>query len=292
MSTRPVIVTGAGGYVGRAIASSLSAAGLEVLGIVHSPATESPTPSRVHDLEMHPLADAVEGLAPRAIVHCAASVPLPPQRADDEASAAVTRAMDANVADACALLGCQLIYMSSCILYDPTDPATKDEDAPVSGRTPYAAAKLAGERRAQALPGSVIIRIPSPVGGLTERRTVLDLFVERAVRAQPIEVWGAGTREQDFIHVSDIAGFVRSVVTTDGVGGIFNVASARPVTMRELAEAVVRLVGNGSIVTVDRPDPQEGHRARYDIGRAGRMLDWRPRVDLPSMIAERAAAPR
>ena len=281
----PVIVTGAGGYVGRAIAMRLEADGIDVLGIVRSPPTEATIRCYVLDLQADPLSQHLASVSPSAIVHCAASVPLPPRRPDDEGNAASTRAMDASVADACAQLGCRLIYLSSCILYDPLDPTTKDEHSPVTATTPYAGAKLSGEAGARAVPGSVVMRIPSPVGGRTERQTVLDLFVERAARAEPLEVWGSGSREQDFIHVSDIATFVERALD-DGVSGAFNVASGVPVTMRELAETVVDHVGGGRVVSAERPDPQEGHTARYDIS-AARRLGWAPRMTLAAMIRDR-----
>jgi UDP-glucose 4-epimerase len=290
MTNGPVIVTGAGGYVGQAIAAGLQADGIDVLGMVRSPPTEAMGRCYVLDLELDSLATAIESLAPRAIVHCAASVPLPRRRADDEAGAASTRAMDANVADACALLGCRLIYLSSCIVYDPLDPATKDERSPVRASTPYAAAKLDGEGRVAALDGSVVLRIPSPVGGLTERRAVVDLFVERAVRGEDLEVWGTGSREQDFIHVDDISAFI-SRALADGVAGTFNVASGVPVTMRELAEQVVAHVGSGTVVTADRADPQEGHTARFDIT-AARGLGWAPLTDLGAVIRDRVELAR
>ena len=280
-----VIVTGASGYVGRAIATRLHADGIDVLGIVRSPPTDSPVRCYVLDLQADSLPQHLASTSPSAIVHCAASVPLATVRPDDESNAASTRAIDASVADACAQLRCRLIYVSSCIVYDPLDPTTKDEQSPVTATTPYSAAKLSGERGARALPGSVVMRIPSPVGGRTERETVLDVFVGRAARAEPLEVWGSGSREQDFIHVSDIATFVERALDDD-VSGTFNVASGVPVPMRDLAETVVEHVGGGRVVSAERPDPQEGHTARYDIA-AARRLGWSPLMDLGAIIQDR-----
>ena len=99
-----------------------------------------------------------------AVVHCAASVPAPPDRRDDIASGQTTRQIDDGVIEACSALGCRLIYVSSCILYDQFSPNIKDEDAVVRATTPYAEAKQYGELRALTLAGTVVMRVPSPIG--------------------------------------------------------------------------------------------------------------------------------
>ena len=284
----PVIVTGAGGLLGWAIASRLCADGVPVVGIARAPLETAPFDSRVVNLEADSLAEACADLSPESVVHCAAVVPAPPMRLDDEASARATRRIDATAMAACTELGCRLIYVSSCILYDSGDPQTKDEGAAVQARTPYSAAKLAGEGQAEALEGSVVMRIPSPVGGPGPRNTVLDRFVKRALEGQPLEVWGSGHREQDFIHVADIAEFVTRALTRR-VSGVFNVASGRPIAMRELADIIVDVTGRGSVLQVSHPDPLDGHTARYDIQAARRLLDWAPRTSIREMIEERAA---
>ncbi len=243
MSDRPVIVTGAGGYLGGAVARHLHASGVPVLGIVRSPPTAADFRWCALDLEVDSLADACSSISPELIVHCAASGPPGSHCARTmKPHAASTRAIDAGVIDACARFGSRLIYVSSCILYDPLDPERKNERAPVQARTPYAAAKLEGEVRAGALDGSVVMRIPSPIGGSSGRRTVFDRFLERAMGGLSLEVWGTGGREQDFIHVTDIAEFVARA-RSDNVEGTFNVASGLPTTMRGLADTIVDVVG-------------------------------------------------
>lgn len=288
MSDRPVIVTGAGGFIGWALATELHASGIPVLGIVRSPPRIAAFSWRVLDLEVDSLAAAVDGTVPEIVVHCAASVPAAPLRLDDEPNADATRRMDSRVVDACAQLAVRLMYMSSCIVYDPADPQIKNERSSVHATTPYAAAKLSGELQAGALAGSVVMRIPSPVGGFGRRTTVFDTFVERAVRAQSLEVWGTGRREQDFIHVADIAEFVRRARSTR-VDGIFNVASGLPITMRGLADTIVDVVGRGSVVLDNRPDPLDGQTARYDIRAARQLLDWAPRIGIRAMVEQRVA---
>jgi nucleoside-diphosphate-sugar epimerase len=287
VSDRPVVVTGAAGLIGSAVAGHLAASGMAVLGIVRTGNPATSVRARVADLAMPgAFVNACAELAPRAVVHCAAAVPAP-SRPDDDATAERTRRLDSEVVAACKRGGWPLIYLSGCALYDPTDPALKSEDAPVAGRTPYTAAKLAGERLVAALPSHVVLRVSSPVGTSPVHRTVFDRFVEDATEGRSLGVWGSGSREQDFVWVEDVAEFVGCVLES-AVGGVFNVASGAPVTMRRLAETVVDVVGRGAVASVDHPDPQDAHTARYDVN-AARGLGWVPRHDLRDMIHRRAA---
>lgn len=283
MTVGPVVVTGAAGLVGHGLAMGLMERGIDVLGVLRSRASGA-FESVALDLETASVADACRGRAPLAIVHCAAAVPFPPDRPDNSANAALTRRIDAGVIKASAELGCSLFYISSCILYDPIDPAIKTERSHVRATTPYADAKLRGEVAARALPRAVIMRIPSPVSEPMGRGTVLERFLGSAVRGEPVEIWGSGEREQDFIHVADLAHFIARALPTDA-DGTFNVASGRPVSMRRLAETVVEVMGRGSVVVRDRPDPLEGHTARYDTQMARDRVGWSPEIDLQTMIA-------
>ncbi len=283
-----VVVTGAGGLVGRSIAEKLTADGLPTIGVVRGGAALLPFETAQLDLSRQSILE-VEGAPPVAVVHCAASVPATSDGTSDSDSGQATRRVDEGVIRACGTLGCRLVYVSSCILYDPFSRDVKTEDAPIRAATPYAQAKLDGEVQAADLAGTVIMRLPSPVGQRMRRSTVLARFVAAALGGQQLGVWGSGEREQDFIDVGDIASFVSHVLGSDATG-TFNVASGRPVTMRRLAERVVTVIGGGTIVVGDRPDPLDGTTARYDPSRAQDRLGWMVAVDLETMIRRVAAS--
>jgi UDP-glucose 4-epimerase len=288
MSGRSVVVTGGTGLVGRAVAERLHQDGATVVAVGRPTAETTAYECIDMDLERRSL-DELADRRPEAIVHCAAHVPGPPDRPDDQRSADATRKIDAAVFASSSRLSCRIVYVSSCILYDPLDPVAKTEASYVRAVTPYAEAKLAGEIEAATFDGAVVMRIPSPVGTRMRRATVLPRFVAQASRGETLEIWGSGTREQDFIHVRDLAAFVVLALATD-VRGIFNVASGRPVTMRVLADSIVRVVGEGSVRKGTRPDPLDGATAKYETARAHSELGWAPRVDLDEMIRELSSA--
>lgn len=281
MRNGPIVVTGANGIVGRAVLAALRESGASVVPVVRDRDRDAETIAI--DLA-RPDADLVSRLPrPIAVVHLAAAVPHTARHGDTEAAAAATRQIDATVQRACEAWRCFAIYASTCGLYDRRDAGTKDETAEVFGISPYFCAKLDGERVMFDLPETCVMRISAPVGSGLRRGVVLAKFIERARDDRPIEVWGSGRREQDFVAAEDIASFVIMALERRSQG-IFNVASGIPVTMRELAETVVKVVGRGSVQAASREDPLDGEVARYSIGRAKASLGWHPRVSLRHAI--------
>jgi nucleoside-diphosphate-sugar epimerase len=196
-----------------------------------------------------------------------------------------TRRIDASVLEAAEAWGSHLVYASGCSLYDPCDPQPKVEASSVVGRTPYLTAKLAGERAAARLPKVCIARLSAPVGPGIDPRAVIARFVEGARAQQPIEVWGTGLREQDFVASADVAEFVVAAIERT-TNGIYNVASGRPTTMLKLAKAICDKFGMGDIRLGTRPDPLDGATARFSIAAAETAIGWRPKTTLSEMIPE------
>jgi UDP-glucose 4-epimerase len=275
MKAGGIVVTGASGIVGRAVLAALRGHGNGVVPVVHG-RTADPDAIAL-DLAESDLTDHVQ--APDAVVHLAAAVPHAAVHGDTDVAADKTRRIDATVHRACGRWGCPVIYASTCGLYDRRDPRIKDEAAPVAATSPYFRAKLESERLMSDLPGACVMRLSAPVGPGLRRGVVLAKFIERARAGQPIQVWGSGRREQDFIAAEDVAAFV-ALALSKRAHGIFNVASGEPVTMRALAETVVEAIGRGSVQSSDNADPLDGETARYCIAHAAQALGWQPRIPL------------
>lgn len=147
-----VLVTGATGFVGRALVAALAARGTAVVAAARRP-TEAARPG-VADVtvgEIGPETDwrtAVAGCD--AVVHCAAHVHVAPERALAEATVfdRVNHLGSAALFAAAAAAGCRhVVFLSSItVLGDATAGRPFDDEAPPNPRTPYAWSKLAAER--------------------------------------------------------------------------------------------------------------------------------------------------
>jgi hypothetical protein len=111
----------------------------------------------------------------------------------------------------------------------------------------------------------------------------LPVFIRRALRGEPIEVFGDGSQLRDCLHVSDVVGALLLAANCDeAVGQVFNLGhpEARPVL--DIARHLAATAGAGSTVSTTRWPPE---RLRIDIGsfqgdysKAKRVLGWEPFV--------------
>lgn len=228
-----------------------------------------------------PLLNRLLTTKPDAIVHLAAVVPSPSPISNLDLDADKTRAIDKLVIGFAKQWGVPLIYASGSSLYDATDASWKDETFPVSANHPYLAAKLEGEILATEC-SAVVLRISSPYGR-NMKQSVLPVFFDRAMQGETIEVWGTGSREQDFIAVEDIA-FAVEAALVRYLPGIYNVASGTPVTMLQLAELAVKVTGKGSVRVGSDSDTLDGQTARYSIAKAKSELNWTPAIGLNTRL--------
>jgi dTDP-L-rhamnose 4-epimerase len=75
---------------------------------------------------------------------------------------------------------------------------------------------------------------------------VAAIFMGRLKNGRPPLVFEDGGQSRDFIHVHDVAdAVVRALEADDGVSGAFNVCTGRPVSIREVAQVLARLLGSG-----------------------------------------------
>ena len=103
----------------------------------------------------------------------------------------------------------------------------------------------------------------------------------QAIKGEPITIFGDGSQTRSFCYVSDlIDAMVRLMNTRAEFTGPVNIGNPGELTMLELAELVLRLVG-GKSKLVFLPLPQDDPRQRQpDISLAKSALDWQPTVCL------------
>jgi UDP-glucuronate decarboxylase len=109
----------------------------------------------------------------------------------------------------------------------------------------------------------------------------------QALKNEDITIYGDGVQTRSFCYVDDlIEGMVRLMDSDAGFTGPVNIGNPVEVTMLELAETVLRLVGSKSKL-VHRPLPQDDPRQRKpNIDLAHKELGWQPKVSLEDGLKE------
>jgi len=110
---------------------------------------------------------------------------------------------------------------------------------------------------------------------------VVSNFIVQALRGEPITLYGDGLQTRSFCYVDDlIDGLVRMMNNPSGFAGPVNIGNPVELTMRELAQTVIRLSGSDSQL-IFAPLPSDDPRQRQpDIALARERLGWEPTVTL------------
>ena len=110
---------------------------------------------------------------------------------------------------------------------------------------------------------------------------VVSNFIVQALRGEDITLYGDGMQTRAFCYIDDlIEGFIRLMATGPDVTGPINIGNPHEIPVRELAERVIRLTGATSKI-VHRPLPQDDPLQRCpDITLAGKVLGWKPAIEL------------
>jgi UDP-glucuronate decarboxylase len=119
---------------------------------------------------------------------------------------------------------------------------------------------------------------------------VVSNFIVQALRGEDITIYGDGSQTRSFCYADDlIEGFVRMMATPHEITGPFNMGNPVEFTIRELAEAVLKMVG-GSSKLVFKPLPQDDPKQRQpDITLAHENLGWEPKVQLEQGLEKTVA---
>ena len=181
----------------------------------------------------------------------------------------------------------RFLLVSSSTVYGAGSAVPFQEDAPLGiPLSPYGVTKRAAEllalhyHRVHGVP-AVCLRPFSVYGPRIRPDLAMHVFATAITRGEPIPLFGDGTYQRDFTHVSDIcAGLSSALAAEDAVGEAINLGHHQPVAVNELVTLLERELGRKAIV--DRRPAFAGDMPLTcaDLGKARRLLGYAPRVSL------------
>lgn len=190
----------------------------------------------------------------------------------------------------------RFIYCSSSEVYgNASTDALSEDQAVCAPTTVYGGAKLAGELytlaywRTYGMATSVV----RPFNAFGPREhdqgvlaEVIPRFVIRVLNGRAPIVFGDGSQGRDFTYVTDTAdGLWRAAANTQLVGDIVNLGWGRMVSVREVAEEILRQCGRNDIALEHAPDrPGDIQALIAETSKAKSVLDFTPRVSFAEGI--------
>jgi nucleoside-diphosphate-sugar epimerase len=300
-----VLVTGAGGFIGRAVVAALTYAGHDVVAHVGPPGVDLAVPPEAVSALWFAIEDAPH-FAPRLracdlIVHLAGPAAVTPSFEDPQryirehvqgTRAIIETALRTNTT--------RFIYISSADVYGRSTTEHVAEGAALRPRSPYAAAKIAAEALVGVAartggPEAFVLR-PFSIYGPRQRATsVLATILSGASVGGVISVRDLAPI-RDYCHVVDLARAVVLACTApvDEVD-IVNVGTGIATSVAQLIETAQGALGHA--VTVDELGADRGAadilRLVADPRHAQTALGWEPAISLregiTSLLAERVS---
>jgi len=265
-----VFITGASGYIGRAVAAALRRRGHRVAGLTRSAAKARLLAAGELEAVTGDMRDskAWEAAARGAdvLIHCAVEY-----GADYEA-------LDLKTVEALLALGGKVIYTSGVWQYGPGGPF--DESSAGKPLMPW---RSEHEKRVLSAQGLVIRPgcVYGGSGGLT------GLWFQGALEEKAAPIVGDGANRWAVVHLEDLADLYARAAESALSGEMLNAVDGSRFTVREMAEAASRAAGAGGAVEAlafAEAEKRYGGMAHglalnqnVDASKAARLLGWEPR---------------
>ena len=292
-----VLVTGALGFLGRAICHFFGEQGWRVIGVDLLPAPEDlPVGFAAYHAMALPspaFETIVAEYQPRVCVHGAgcASVgmsmndPAADYRGNTLLVFEVLDALRRNAAD------CRFLLLSSAAVYGDPASLPVTETHPVRPLSPYGYHKRQAELVCEEF--TAIYGVPTAATrifsayGLGLRRQVVWDICERVLTTGKLKLHGTGTESRDFIHAADIARGLHCVATNAPCAGeVYNLATGRELTISELAARLLGALDCSVLPEFDgAATPGNPRNWRADISRIA-ALGFQPAISLEQGLGE------
>jgi len=214
--------------------------------------------------------------------------------------------IEANISHAALQAGVnRMLFLGSSCIYPRDCPQPIKEEFLLTGpleqtNEPYAIAKIAGIKLCESFNhqyGTQFISVmPTNLYGPNDNYDlknshVLPALIRKAHEAKirgdtSYQVWGSGRPMREFLYVDDMADACVFLMEREEITrGIFNVGTGQDVTISELAETVMEVIGFKGDIVFDASKPDGTPRKLLDVERM-RQLGWQARTTLRDGIVK------
>ena len=193
---------------------------------------------------------------------------------------------------------CQLAYIGSSCIYPRKAPQPITEDSLLSGpleetNEPYAVAKIAGLKMCQAYNSQYgthfLVPVAANLYGIGDNfhpkdSHVIPALMRRIHEAEvsghaEVSIWGSGNPRREFLFADDFADACIFLMEKYSENSPINVGSGYGLSIKELAEAICRVVGYEGRLVFDATKPDGMPLKQLDSSRM-KLLGWQNSVPL------------
>lgn len=188
----------------------------------------------------------------------------------------------------------RVVYTSSSTVIGKAQTEVVDEDHPERPLEIYSANKGVAEKYYQIYHTIhdlqvVVLRFANLYGAYGKGHQefgFINYFIHQAWSGEDIRIYGSGDQTRNVLYVEDATELLwRASQEPRLIGQTCFATGSQHLTVREVADAIVRVLGRGRVVHIDWPEDRrriEIDRVRFSAKRLHSMVDWEPRHDFES----------
>ena len=294
-------MTGAGGFIGSHMVDRLARADASVRAFVRYNSRndygwlDALDPDVRDSVEIfrgdlaNPEAAAGAVIGCDVVLHLGALIPIPYSYVHPREFVAANVTGTINVLEAARRADLsRLVHISTSEVYGTAQTVPIAETHPLNAQSPYAATKVGADQLALSYVAAfetpiVIARPFNTFGPRQSSRAVIPSLITQALTRDQVDV-GATTPTRDFVFVEDtVEGMLACADAPNVIGEVVNLGTGIEISIGEVADRVVRIVGREIPIVTDeqrlRPGGSEVERLIADGEKARTLLNWSPRVD-------------
>ncbi|HEX3677779.1 MAG TPA: NAD(P)-dependent oxidoreductase [Sphingomicrobium sp.] len=285
-----LLITGAGGFVGAAIAKAAVAAGDDVIALARSGGSRLASIAKSISLQRMDLADRrsvaelIGSVKPDVVIHSAWEGVGGALRSDDIQLENIRTTV--ALADAAIAAGTQkFVGIGSQAEYGRYDRKIVESDLPhptmLYGAAKLAANHLVAQRCGEAAVAFSWLRLFSVYGPGDNPNWLIPSSAASLVRGRPPKCT-AGTQKWDYLHIDDVAQGVMAVAKNVQANGVFNLSSGKALSVRTIIEMLRDIAAPGLGLTFgDIPfGPDQIMHLEGDNSRLCEATGWSVQVPL------------
>jgi UDP-glucose 4-epimerase len=178
----------------------------------------------------------------------------------------------------------KVLYMSSDSVYGrvPTERLPATENEPLRPSNTYGASKAAAELLINVYATQynvpiTVLRSTTMFGEGSRPTQAVPIFIRQALNDEPIVIEGDGSQTRDINYVKNAANAILNTLASPMMKGTWNIGSGKEISIRELAELIVKTTGSKSKLVFKPWRPGErGLRLFLSIEKARRDIQYVP----------------
>ena len=109
---------------------------------------------------------------------------------------------------------------------------------------------------------------------------VVSNFIVQALQGRPITIYGNGSQTRSFCFVDDLVSGLIKMMGQEHFVGPVNLGNPKEITVKELAERIIRLTNSPSKIVKKSLPKDDPKRRKPDISLARRILKFEPEISL------------